>query len=50
MGSYDLGLAAFAPLKYIGSDFDNGTIKRDGHCFAEVDNAGFVIGTSLSLV
>ncbi|KNB04609.1 lysophospholipase [Fusarium oxysporum f. sp. lycopersici 4287] len=49
MGSYDPGLAAFAPLKYIGSDFSNGTIKRDGNCIAGVDNAGFVMGTSSSL-
>ncbi|KAJ3454540.1 hypothetical protein MRS44_013140 [Fusarium solani] len=49
MGSYDPGLVAFAPLKYVGSDFDNGTIKRDGDCIAGVDNAGFVMGTSSSL-
>ncbi|CEI68175.1 unnamed protein product [Fusarium venenatum] len=49
MGSYDPGLAAFAPLKYVGSDFDNGTIKRGGDCIAGVDNAGFVMGTSSSL-
>lgn len=49
MGSYDPGLAAFAPLKYIGSDFYNGTIQRDGNCIAGVDNAGFVMGTSSSL-
>ena len=49
MGSYDPGLAAFAPLKYIGSDFNNGTIERDGDCIAGVDNAGFVMGTSSSL-
>lgn len=49
MGSYDPGLAAFAPLKYVGSDFENGTIRRDGNCTAGVDNAGFVMGTSSSL-
>ncbi|KAM6506456.1 Lysophospholipase 1 [Fusarium solani] len=49
MGSYDPGLAAFAPLRYVGSDFENGTIKRDGECTAGVDNAGFVMGTSSSL-
>ncbi|RKK80371.1 hypothetical protein BFJ71_g15933 [Fusarium oxysporum] len=48
-GSYDPELAAFAPLKHVGSDFDNGTIKRNGDCIAGVDNAGFVIGTSSSL-
>jgi lysophospholipase len=49
MGSYNPGLAAFAPLRYVGSDFENGTIKRDGECTAGVDNAGFVMGTSSSL-
>ncbi|WAO82835.1 Lysophospholipase [Fusarium falciforme] len=49
MGSDDPGLAAFAPLRYVGSDFENGTIKRDGECTAGVDNAGFVMGTSSSL-
>ena len=49
MGSYDPALNAFAPLKYVGSNFANGTISRDGHCIAGVDNAGFVMGTSSSL-
>ncbi|KAM0438569.1 hypothetical protein ACHAPT_001321 [Fusarium lateritium] len=49
MGSYDPSLGAFAPLKYVGSDFDNGTIRRNGDCVAGVDNAGFVMGTSSSL-
>lgn len=49
MGSYDPSLGAFAPLKYVGSDFENGTIRRNGDCVAGVDNAGFVMGTSSSL-
>jgi lysophospholipase len=49
MGSFDPGLDAFAPLKYVGSDFQNGTIGRNGVCVAGVDNAGFVMGTSASL-
>lgn len=49
MGSYDTGTEAFAPLKYIGSDFTNGTVPRSGHCIAGFDNAGFVMGTSSSL-
>ncbi|KAM6513361.1 Lysophospholipase 1 [Fusarium falciforme] len=39
MGSYDPGLAAFAPLRYVGSDFENGTIKRDGECTAGIGKA-----------
>ncbi|KAH6974518.1 lysophospholipase [Ilyonectria sp. MPI-CAGE-AT-0026] len=49
MGSYDTGTEAFAPLKYIGSDFTNGTVPRNKNCFAGYDNAGFVMGTSSSL-
>lgn len=49
MGSYDPGLEAFAPLQFVGSNFTNGTIPRDGECIAGVDNAGFVMGTSSSL-
>jgi lysophospholipase len=49
MGSFDPGLAAFAPLKYVGSDFENGTIERNKVCIAGVDNVGFVMGTSASL-
>ncbi|KAI5455634.1 lysophospholipase catalytic domain-containing protein [Mariannaea sp. PMI_226] len=49
MGSYDEGTEAFAPLKYIGSNFTNGTIGRNGNCVAGFDNAGFVMGTSSSL-
>ncbi|KAH7109405.1 lysophospholipase, partial [Dactylonectria estremocensis] len=45
MGSYDTRTAAFAPLKYIGSNFTNGTVPRNGHCIAGFDNAGFVMGT-----
>ncbi|KAL5611304.1 hypothetical protein FOBRF1_007421 [Fusarium oxysporum] len=49
MGSYDPTLSAFAPLKYVGSSFNNGTLKRGSHCIAGVDNVGFVMGTSASL-
>ncbi|KAH7232446.1 lysophospholipase catalytic domain-containing protein [Fusarium solani] len=41
MGSYDPGLAAFTPLKYMGSSFTNGTIKKDEGCIVGVDNVGF---------
>ncbi|KAK7420706.1 Lysophospholipase 1 [Neonectria magnoliae] len=49
MGSYDPKVAAFAPLKFVGSNFTNGTIGRGGDCIEGVDNAGFVMGTSSSL-
>ncbi|GJN74897.1 lysophospholipase 1 [Purpureocillium lilacinum] len=49
MGSYDAGAAAFAPLKYVASNFSKGSIPRQGECIAGLDNAGFVMGTSSSL-
>ncbi|KAI5455576.1 lysophospholipase [Mariannaea sp. PMI_226] len=49
MGSYDSGISAFAPLKYIGSNFSDGTLAKDERCIAGFDNAGFVMGTSSSL-
>jgi len=49
MGSYDLGLSAFAPLKYVGSNFTNGSLPRSEDCVVGFDNAGFVMGTSSSL-
>ncbi|KAM7192075.1 lysophospholipase [Naviculisporaceae sp. PSN 640] len=49
MGSFDQPKAAFVPLKYVGSAFDNGEVPQDGECVAGVDNVGFVVGTSSSL-
>jgi lysophospholipase len=49
MGSYDPGNPAFAPLRYVGSPFTNGSLSRDDECVAGVDNVGFVVGTSSSL-
>ncbi|KAK5658985.1 hypothetical protein OQA88_1071 [Cercophora sp. LCS_1] len=49
MGSYDPGNPAFAPLKYIGSPFANGTLGGGSPCIAGFDNVGFVVGTSSSL-
>lgn len=48
-GSFDPGTAAFAPLRYIGSNFTDGRVAQDGECVAGFDNAGFVMGTSSSL-
>lgn len=49
MGSFDPSLHGFAPLKYIGSRFDNGEIPNNESCVRGFDNAGFVMGTSSSL-
>ncbi|KAM5356591.1 hypothetical protein ACJ41O_003237 [Fusarium nematophilum] len=49
LGSYDPTLHGFAPLKYVGSEFDNGRLPSDKSCIRGFDNAGFVMGTSSSL-
>lgn len=49
LGSYDPVLQGFVPLKYVGSEFDNGKLPKDKSCIAGFDNAGFVMGTSSSL-
>jgi lysophospholipase len=49
MGSYDSSNPAFAPLRYIGSNFTNGHLPSNVTCVAGFDNAGFVVGTSSSL-
>jgi lysophospholipase len=49
LGSNDPTLHGHAPLKYVGSKFDRGTLPEDESCIAGFDNAGFVMGTSSSL-
>lgn len=49
IGTFDPPIAAFAPLQYVGSDFQAGTIPEDESCISGFDNAGFVVGTSSSL-
>ncbi len=49
MGSYDPGNPAFAPLRYVGSDFNNGSLAPNSQCVAGVDNVAFITGTSSSL-
>ena len=48
-GTFDPTVYGFAPLEYLGSNFSNGSISRDGSCIRGLDNAGFVMGTSSSL-
>ena len=49
MGSFDPTTFAFAPLKYLGSNFSNGELPQGQGCVAGFDNLGFVMGTSSSL-
>ncbi|KAK7730049.1 hypothetical protein SLS57_001709 [Botryosphaeria dothidea] len=47
-GSWDSGVAAFTPTKYLGSSYSNGAATNEG-CVTGFDNLGFVFGTSSSL-
>lgn len=47
IGSFGPSLRAFAQLKYLGSDLDNG--HSNDACVSGYDNAGFMMGTSSSL-
>lgn len=49
IGSYDPTIRAFAPLKFIGSNFSGGALLDHETCFTGFDNIGYVIGTSSSL-
>ncbi|KAG5986430.1 hypothetical protein E4U43_005513, partial [Claviceps pusilla] len=51
MGSYDPSLQGFVPLRYVGSNFTNGSLVAgaDNPCVVGFDNAGFIMGTSSSL-
>ncbi|KAI0999666.1 Lysophospholipase 1 [Podosphaera aphanis] len=49
LGSWDSTTNAFAPTKYLGSNFDAGSIPSDGQCVEGFDQAGFVLGTSSSV-
>lgn len=48
-GSWDQGVKAFTPTKYIGSPFSNSTISNTSACVTGFDNLGFVLGTSSCL-
>ncbi|QUC23453.1 uncharacterized protein UV8b_07694 [Ustilaginoidea virens] len=49
LGSSDSVLNGFVPLKYVGSNFDNGKIPSQEPCVTGFDNVGYVMGTSSSL-
>ena len=49
VGTFDLGTFAFAPLRYIGSNFSDGVLPNNETCIRGFDNAGFIMGTSSSL-
>lgn len=45
-GSWDEGVSAFTPVKYLGSDLNNGQPEEEGKCVIQYDNLGYVFGTS----
>ena len=45
-GSWDEGVSAFTPVKYIGSDLANGAPTEENKCIEHYDNLGYVLGTS----
>lgn len=45
-GSWDEGVSAFTPVKYIGSDLNNGKPEEENKCIEHYDNLGYVLGTS----
>ncbi|RDW87292.1 lysophospholipase-2 [Coleophoma crateriformis] len=49
MGSWDPTTYAFAPTKYLGSNFSAGVLPDNETCIAGFDQAGFVMGTSSTL-
>jgi lysophospholipase len=49
MGSWDPTTYAFAPTRYVGSNFSSGVISDSEQCIRGFDNVGYVMGTSSSL-
>jgi lysophospholipase len=45
-GSFDVGIGAFTPIKFVGTSYNNGQTPSNGQCVIGYDNAGFVLGTS----
>lgn len=49
LGSWDPTAYAFAPLRYVGSNFSAGIIPKNKQCVAGFDNVGYIMGTSSTL-
>ncbi|KAI4731324.1 hypothetical protein E4T49_00844 [Aureobasidium sp. EXF-10728] len=50
LGSFDPTTYAFAPIRYLGSNFSDGVVVQgDKQCVRGFDNAGYIMGTSSSL-
>jgi len=49
LGSFDPTTYAFAPLRYLGTNFSAGVIPDNEMCVRGFDNVGFMMGTSSTL-
>ncbi|TLD21419.1 hypothetical protein PspLS_09161 [Pyricularia sp. CBS 133598] len=49
MGTWDPTTNGFAPLAYVGSNFEGGVVPDNGKCVRGFDQSSFVMGTSSSL-
>jgi len=49
LGTWDPTTYAFAPLRYLGSNFTGGSIPEGEMCVRGFDNAGYLMGTSSTL-
>ena len=49
LGTSDPTVNGYVPLKYVGSEFENGKLVNSSACIQGFDNVGFVMGTSSSL-
>lgn len=49
LGTWDPTTYGFAPLRYLASNFSNGTVRSGANCVRGFDQIGFVMGTSSSL-
>lgn len=49
MGSWDPTIFGFAPLEFVGSNFEGGEIPTGQDCVRGFDSASYVMGTSSSL-
>ncbi|KAK4539909.1 Lysophospholipase 1 [Oleoguttula mirabilis] len=49
LGTFDPTVYGFAPLRYVGTNFSDGSPINNDRCVEGFDNVGFVMGTSSSL-
>ncbi len=49
MGTWDPTIYGFVPTEFLGSNFSNGIVPRDGDCVRGFDQFGYVMGTSSTL-